>query len=124
VNGRTFYPDPRGTATASTLVGNLTLPCVLLSATALAWPVRRRGLLAIRTLVLPPALLVLCMVDVPFILWAQLWGLVVSVADPGRFSPLLIWSDFLLGGGGLALALALGACVASIGGRSSPASPT
>ena len=122
LDGQTFYPDPRGRATASTLVGNLTLPCVLLIAVALAWPARSRRLLATRALVLVPALLLLCMLVTPFILWAEVWGLVVHTADPDpAFSALLFWGDFLLGGGGYALAIALGACVGSIGAR--PARP-
>ena len=122
LNGQTFYPDPRGRATASTLVGNLTLPCVLLAAVALAWPIQSgRGprILVYRILALVPALLLLCVLDVPFVLWAQVWGVVVHIADPNRFSPLLLWGDFLLGGGSFAIALALGACVGSIGARSS-----
>jgi hypothetical protein len=84
LNGRTFQPDPRGRATASTLVGNITLPCVLLTAIALAWPLRRWQHLATRALLLGPALLLLCILDVPFILWAALWGLVIQVAAPHR----------------------------------------
>jgi hypothetical protein len=38
--------------------------------------------------VLLPALLFLCLLDVPFILWAALWGLVIQAADPNRFSAL------------------------------------
>jgi hypothetical protein len=63
--------------------------------------------------------LLLCLLDVPFILWAEIWGVVVHNADPGRLSPLLIWGDFLLNGGGFAAALALGACVGSIGASAS-----
>ena len=119
LNGHTFYPDPRGSATASTLVGNLTLPGVLLIATALAWPVRKGSLLAIRTMVLVPALLLLYLLGVPFILWAQIWALVIHAADPNRLSPLLLWRDFLLNGGCLALALTLGAAVGQIGAPTS-----
>jgi hypothetical protein len=60
---------------------------------------------------------VLCLLDVPFILWAALWGLVIQAADTNRFSALLTWSDFLLSGGAFALAMALGACVGSLTGR-------
>jgi hypothetical protein len=119
LNGRTFYPDPRGRATASTLVGNVTLPCVLMIAVSLAWPCRSGRRFVMRALVLMPALLLLCLLDVPFILWASIWGLIVQAADPNRFSPLLMWCDFLLGGGGFALAMAFGACIGSLNGRSS-----
>jgi hypothetical protein len=116
VGGRTFQPDPRGRATASTLVGNLTLPAGLLLAVALAWPLRNRRL-ALRIMVLGPALVLLAMLGVPFILWAALWGVILQVADPHRFSLLLTWSDILLGGGSFALAMLLGAAVGSIGAR-------
>ena len=62
-----------------------------------------------------PALLLLCVLNVPLILWASIWGLIVQAVDPDRFSPLLIWRDFLLSGGGFALAVAFGACVGSLG---------
>lgn len=120
LNGQTFYPDPRGRATASTLVGNLTLPCVLLLAIALAWPVRNGRFLAIRTLVLVPTLLLLCALGVPLILWAGIWGVIIHAADPDRLSPLLLWRDFLLDGGTFALALTLGAAVGQIGAPSRP----
>ncbi len=114
LNGRTFRADPRGKATASTLVGNVTLPCVLLAAVALAWPVGSGMRLGVRIVALLPVLLLLCALDAPLILWAALWGLVLQAADPHGFSPLLIWSDFLLSGGSFALAIALGACVGSL----------
>jgi hypothetical protein len=119
LNGRTFSPNPRGAATASTLVGNVTLPCTLLIAVALAWPGGSGRQWAARILVLPPVVALLCALDAPFILWAALWGLIIQAADPNRFSPLLIWSDFLLNGGSFALAIVLGACVGSLTGRSS-----
>lgn len=122
LNGRTFHPDPRGTATASTLVGNLTLPGVLLIAGALAWPAGSAKRLGLRVLILLPALLLLCMLGVPFLLWGALWGLVVQAADPDGFSALLLWCDFLLGGGNFAIALALGIYVGSLGRpRAAPA---
>jgi hypothetical protein len=119
LNGRTFRPDPRGKATASTLVGNLILPCVLLTAVTLAWPIRGWRRLPTRVLLLLPALLLLCLLVVPFLLLGALWGMILDAADPNRFSVLLTWSDFLLGGGSLALAMALGAAVGSLTGRSS-----
>lgn len=118
LNGRTFNPDPRGKASASTLVGNVTLPCVLMVAVALAWPRRSLRSFAARALVLIPVLLLLSALDGPFLLWGALWGLVLQAAGvPNAFSPLLIWTDFLLSGGGLALALVFGACVGVVAER-------
>lgn len=118
LNGRTFHPDPRGKAAASTLVGNVTLPVLLLVAVTFAWPGRRPQSFAVRALILIPLLLLLLALDGPFLLWGALWGLVLQAAGiPNAFSPLLIWSDFLLNGGVLALALVLGACVAAVAER-------
>jgi hypothetical protein len=117
LNGRTYYPDPRGRATASTLVGNLTLPCGLLLAVALAWPVRNGGRLPLRLLALGPGLLLMAMLGIPFILWGALWGVVLQIADPNRFSLPVMWSDILVGGGNFALAIMLGAGIGSIAAR-------
>jgi hypothetical protein len=113
LNGQTLRPDPRNRATASTLTGNVLLPCVLLIAVALVWPVESRRQLAIRLLILVPALLLLLVLDAPFILWAALLGPIAEAVDLHRSSPLFMWRSFLLGGGAFALALALGACVGS-----------
>ena len=112
LNGRTFTPDPRGRATATTLVGNVSVPMIVLTATALAWPVRRSRCYAWRAAALLPALLIMVMLVAPFLLLGSIWGLLVEVADPGRFSPLLLWCDGLESGGAAAIAAALGVCVA------------
>ena len=43
--------------------------------------------------------------DVPMVLWASLWQLHVDAFAPGLFSPLLLWLDFVQGGGRMALGL-------------------
>jgi hypothetical protein len=114
LNGRTFYPDPRGHATSSTLVGNVTMPAVLAIAVAMAWPAWSKQTYLWRALALVPAILLLWMIDVPLVLWALIWNLHVQAFDPHRFSPLLIWSHFLHGGGRLALAIVAGAIVGGV----------
>lgn len=106
--------DPRGLANASTLAGNVTLAGTLLLALALAWPASRVGEYGWRLLCLTFALPLLWALDIPFILWAALWSLHVDAFAPDMFSPLLIWSQFMQGGGRLALAALLaGAAVAT-----------
>jgi len=107
VGSRTFRPDPRDRASTSTLADNAVVPCALLIAASLAWPLRSRRELAMRLAALAPAALLLEMLVVPFILLAQLWAALLSSAAPGRFSVLVSWGDFLTGGGALALALIL-----------------
>jgi hypothetical protein len=108
VNGRTYYPDPRGSAVSSTLLGNVTLPTVLLIAIVFAVP--GTGVFAgmRRLLAMLPALLVLWTLGAPMILLAGLWRVVFAVAGSPPFSALLLWSDFLQAGGQNVLAIGLG----------------
>lgn len=114
LNGRAFCGDPRGLANASTLVGNLTLPLTLLISFAMAWPVRRdhhsRGYrdYLLRALALAPLSAILLAVDVPMVLWSSLWSLHHDAFAPDQFSPLIFWTEFLQGGGRLALSAAAG----------------
>ncbi|RTL29131.1 MAG: hypothetical protein EKK47_13910 [Burkholderiales bacterium] len=105
---RAFCGDPRGRANASTLIGNITLPAALLMSLVLAWPVIRSTELVWRAVFLPFGLAIVWALDVPFVLWSAIWSLHVDAFAPDMFSPLLIWTQFLQGGGRLALAILLG----------------
>lgn len=109
---RAFCGDPRGRANASTLIGNITLPAALLMSLVLAWPVSRVIELVWRAVFLPLGLTLVWALDVPFVLWSAIWSLHVDAFAPGMFSPLLIWTQFLQGGGRLALAILLGMLIA------------
>lgn len=113
---RAFCGDPRGRANASTLLGNITLPAILLMAFALAWPVVRASEYVLRILLMPVALVMIWALDVPFILWSSIWSLHVDAFAPDMFSPLLIWSQFLQGGGRFVLACLLGIVTANVSG--------
>jgi hypothetical protein len=119
LNGRTFYPNPQGRAVSSTLVGNFTLPTVLLLTTVFAFPCTTRVACLLRALLTVPALLVLWAVGIPFVLWAGIWGLLLDAARSTQPSLLRMWSDFVINGGELALAIAIGLLIASM--RTSPA---
>lgn len=54
------------------------------------------------------------MLDVPFVLWAQVWRNYADVFAPGEFSVLLMWADFLQRGGRFLLG-GLGAACAILG---------
>jgi hypothetical protein len=117
-----FMPDVRGRATASTLLAHVTLPIVLILCCALATPVtpahipvaRMITFAVMRTLLVGTACILTLAIDLPFTLWASIWSLHVEAFQPDRFSPLLIWRDFLDGGGRLALAMGLGLAIAWI----------
>ena len=113
VNGHTFYPNPRGMATSSTIVANLTLPTVVLLATTFAIPAQSLRLYGRRSLYIVVAAPLLWTLGVPMILRAGIWDLVYEVADPHRVSPLIVWVHFLLAGGQVALPAVLGGLIAA-----------
>lgn len=106
-----FAPHPLGKANASTLLGNITLTAVLLISCVLAWPAHRWWLYGLRAVVVPVVLALLWAVDVPMILWGAIWSLHVDAFAPDLFSPLLVWCQFLQGGGRLVLAVLAGISV-------------
>jgi hypothetical protein len=111
LQGQAYCGDPRGRASASTLIAHVSLPAVLLLTLVSAWPARCRMEWAWRLLWVPLALVLWWALDVPFVLWAALWRLHVEAFAPDLFSPLLVWAQCLQGGGRLALPLLLGAAV-------------
>ena len=103
-----IYPDPRARATISTLAGYITQPVILCLVLILAWPARKNREYPLRALIAFIGIALVILADVPFVLWAELWDLHVSAFEPNRFSPLLIWKNFLQGGGRFVLGLAVG----------------
>lgn len=103
IGGRMTLPDGNGWLQVTTTVGSALQAPAVASTLLLAWPVSRlrnalwRGFAAI------PVLSIIFLVDCPFTLWAYLWDMFVKAYEPGRFSPLLIWKDFLINGGHLAI---------------------
>ncbi|WP_290642358.1 hypothetical protein, partial [Aquabacterium sp.] len=93
---------------ASTLLGNIILIGALLISTVFAWPARRWWVFPFRALAIPPALALLWSLDVPMVLWGAIWSLHVDAFAPDLFSPLLIWCQFLQGGGRFAMTALLG----------------
>lgn len=108
LGGHALQPDPRARADVSTLAGHITQPAILSLALILAWPTRKVIEYPARVLIAAGGIAFVILADVPFVLWAALWDIHVSAFEPERFSPLLIWRDFLQGGGRFALALAVG----------------
>ncbi len=116
IDGRVFFPDPRGIANASTLIAHALQGPVVMLAIALAWPASRLVEHACRVLLLAPLLLALLALDVPSVLAGELWRTVVDALAPGSTSALLGWKSFMQAGGRYALASA-GAIVAVQGAR-------
>lgn len=109
LGGRVLLPDPRARANASTLAGSVMQPVVLCLALIAAWPARRPTEYPFRALIAFVGLVLAVLADVPFVLWGEVWHIQVSALEPDRFSPLLVWKDFLQGGGRFVLGLLVGA---------------
>jgi len=111
--GQALEPNPLGRAHATTLMGHVLLPLVLLAGLVLAWPAGSWAVWLWRVPKLLPAMALMVAVNVPVVLWASIWRLHVEAFEPTLWSPLLIWSDFLQAGGEHALAVCLAAlCLA------------
>lgn len=99
VGGHLVFPDPRGTANVTTLVMQTMQPAAVALIAALGWPCPswRRWLLRLSSLCF--FLLIITLLDVPFLLAGELWGLIIGHTAPGTGSALVTWSQFLQGGG-------------------------
>jgi len=99
VGDRLAVTDPRGRAMVSVLIAYLWQAFVIALPLALAWPVSRRVEWPIRLTWLLLLLGGFTLLDLPFVLWAQIWQSYVDAFSPGTFSALLAWAGFLQGGG-------------------------
>lgn len=106
LNGQLIMPDPRGVATVTTTIGTVLQAPLVCGTLLLAWPAAHAVERWWRLLGTLPTLALLLAVDTPFILLASLWDLFMHALEPSRFSPLIAWQQFLIGGGRLALAIA------------------
>jgi ABC-type tungstate transport system substrate-binding protein len=128
VAGRLVYPfgsngmPAGGYEVMYTLRGVLQYSALLLII-ALAWPVRGARELAARLFASALFVGLLLLVDVPTTVIAELRHAVETAVDPGALGGWMIWSRFLMGGGGIALALLLAVLAISAGRRWSGLAP-
>jgi hypothetical protein len=108
VDGRTYYPDPRGKAVSSTLVGNAVLPITLFLAALFALPAPRPRDYLFRLLTAVPGLPLLWAIGVPMTLLAGVWRFVFAATQSTDYPFLLLWDDFLQEGGANVLGIAAG----------------
>ncbi len=122
VAGRVLYPMALDPKTAGWMQVNLTLGGVLqysllMLMIVLAWPAASVREFACRFGIAAPLIVFLLLIDVPFTILAELWFPVHEDFDSKSFWPLLNWSKFLMGGGGLALAILLAIVAISAGNQ-------
>lgn len=122
VGGTVMYPDPRGTATASTLTAHAIQGPFAALLFAFVWPACKGGGVSAcveyiaRALVLCPLLFALGCLDLSVMLAGELWQLVFDALAPGQRSLVIFFRDFLQMGGRTAVGLTLVA-LATLCGR-------
>lgn len=109
IGHQVVFPDARGTANASTLAIQGLYGAIVALIAAAAWPASGWRELWRRLLWLAPMLGALVLFDLPCVLAGELWQIARDLWMPDTFSPLIVWKDFLRGGGRYALGLAAAA---------------
>ena len=107
MGGQVIGESPTGWLEVTTTTGAMLQPLVIGPAIAFALP----GAVHTRVLAFAlAALLAFCflLVDLPVTLHAYVWDMFVDYLDPDRFSPLMVWHEFLHAGGRLGVAVILG----------------
>jgi hypothetical protein len=127
--GRTLYPfgadagEPRGWYQIELTLGGLLQYCALLAIIVLGWPVSGPLELAVRVLLCGPMMAALLFMEAPFTVIGELWAGLRDQYAPGQFCGWLIWSRFLMGGGGLLIAGLMGAAVIGLARTTRRAAP-
>ncbi len=107
VNGQFIFPNENGFANASSIVNRVWQELVLFLSFIYSWP-GRWSQYVLRSLVAIPLLLVMLMFDTPLVLLSALWQIILEQLGKEDFSSLVLWDNFLEGGGRLAMGLAGG----------------
>lgn len=116
LGGQAIVPDGQQVVVASTTVGTVMQPLLVLAVLVLAWPARPLEF-ALRVGLAAAAGVAVLLLDTPFSLAAWLWDAQLKMYEPGRASPLLWWNVFLNGGGRLALGLVAAALAIALAQR-------
>ena len=107
MGGEVIGESPTGWLEVTTTTGAMLQPLVIAPAIAFALP----GAIHTRALAFAFAALLafgFLLIDLPVTLHAYVWDMFVDHLDPGRFSPLMVWHEFLHAGGRLGVAVILG----------------
>lgn len=121
LGGHVVFPDPQTRLSAHVDAGYILQPLVLALALAIAWPAGGGRRWMLRLAALAPALAALALLDVALALYGFVWGREIALLEPGRFSALVSWADFMTAGGRYLLAIAAAVAATLISRAASPA---
>ena len=117
VGRRMLVSNPAARGTISVLTAYLWLPCATALPLLLAWPARRAREWPLRLLGLLGLGSLVALVDLPTVLWSEVWADYVGSAAPGSFSVLLLWGHLLENGGQSLLGIVMAGCCVALAQR-------
>ena len=122
IAGQVVYPFgshgiPDGGYEVNYTLGGVLQYSALLLIIAFAWPAKRAQELMVRLLLCIAFVAALLTIEVPSTVVAELRHGVETMVDPSALNVWMIWSRFLMGGGGCALSILLAALAISAGRR-------
>ena len=113
--GNTLVPtNSSGRGTVSVLIAYLWLPLIVALPLGVAWPVRRRSEWLLRAACLVLGTVLVAFVDIPTLLWSEVWSYYVNAIAPGSFSWLVSWGHFLKNGGQTLLGMVIAGAAISV----------
>jgi len=96
---RLVATNTEGRGRVSVLTAYLWQPFVVALPLLLASPARRRREWPIRGIAILSVGTIVVLVDLPTLMWSEVWSYYVSSVAPDRFSVLLLWGHLLKNGG-------------------------
>jgi len=121
VNNQLISPDIAIPSGASMPLGNVLIPIVIIFTLILAWPVQTNKQAyrhyLIRLLIALPLCLLIMLLDMPLQLLKMVWeslNQLLQLSMSSQLPYLAYWSDFLNGGGLMALSIAAGMVVIGV----------
>jgi hypothetical protein len=110
-----WYGVPPGGYQVTCAPGGVLLYSAVLIIIALSWPASRVREVVVRVPLCLLFVALLLLIDVPTTVVAELRHSVETLVDPHALSGWMIWSRFLMGGGGIALSVLLAVIAISAG---------
>jgi hypothetical protein len=111
VGNQLIATNVQGRSRVSVLTAYLWQPFVVALPLILAWPARHRREWFARALVLFVGTFLVALIDLPTLIWSEVWSYYIDAVAPGKFSFLLSWGHLLKNGG----QTLLGIVIASMG---------
>lgn len=99
VGNTVLFGSPDRWAVVSVLVAYVWHPLLIATVVMAAFEGRSLRVWFARFFWLTPMLAMIAVMDLPWVLWAEVWESYVPLLPAGTVSPLLMWSDFLQRGG-------------------------